>query len=808
MLLLGFFFVLGNEVQGQMLCAYYHSNSQLSILFSSEEPSPRTPSVSGLQVNTTACRKSSNACYTFWKEPDEILSQGCWESSSQIDCQRSACVSAPKSAFSSSPLSHFCCCTGHLCNLRVAVDTTLVTEPPLQIHHSLSQTVVVTESSGSWLQITVIVASVAIAVAAVVSSGVFVFQTCVKGDHRKPPCTLQQQQQQPLISGSCPQDALDLISIAGQGRYGTVWKASLGDSHVAVKIFGPSSRSYYYNEVELYSLAYLQHPNIVGFLGCQEVLSVDGQAECRLILEYAPFGCLQDYLRNNSIDWNTLCKMGGSIARGLAHLHNDYQGTDDGKLCIAHRDINSRNVLVKTDLTCCLCDLGFAMRISGAHYYQNGQELHAETTSLCDVGTLRYMAPEVLEGAVNLRECESSLKQIDVYSLGLVLWEIAYRCRELYPSKEAPPYQLPFEAEIGAHPTQDQMKTLVCRHKARPLLPESWRDVCVSERLLKATLEDAWDQDAEARLTSLCVEQRLAELSGLWHRQQRFKLVNPALQANVSVVTGAAESSEAQPVTAVAASSVMVSEAPRSVVKNNALGAWPPSPRPLQPHQGRNPCLERNTCTPTRELSVSGNALVDRSNKHRRDAVAATNLAPAANASSGAQGVVVNYARVINPIPYVQNAVRAGHAATPPPVTANADTEVGGRARLASFLSNLLHPKDSRRREADHGTRPQREEGRGQPQQQQQPLFTGTDSPAPSDVENPPTLVVKTVNKSNVATPKATQICWVEQGTPNVSLIKSPNVELPETKSTAIRGCDIPTSTSAVSTEFFQASTC
>lgn len=35
----------------------------------------------------------------------------------------------------------------------------------------------------------------------------------------------------------------------------------------------------------------------------------------------------QDYLRNNSIDWNTLCKMGGSIARGLAHLHNDYQGT-------------------------------------------------------------------------------------------------------------------------------------------------------------------------------------------------------------------------------------------------------------------------------------------------------------------------------------------------------------------------------------------------------------------------------------------------------------------------------------------------
>lgn len=48
------------------------------------------------------------------------------------------------------------------------------------------------------------------------------------------------------------------------------------------------------------------------------------------------------------------------------------------------------------------------------------------------VGTPRYMAPEVLDGAVNLRDCESSLKQIDVYALGLVLWEIASRCSDLY----------------------------------------------------------------------------------------------------------------------------------------------------------------------------------------------------------------------------------------------------------------------------------------------------------------------------------------------------------------------------------------
>lgn len=66
------------------------------------------------------------------------------------------------------------------------------------------------------------------------------------------------------------------------------------------------------------------------------------------------------------------------------------------------------------------------------------------------MGTLRYMAPEVLEGAVNLRDCESSLKQIDIYAIGLVLWEIVSRCSDIYVSgSEIPPYKLPFEKEIG-----------------------------------------------------------------------------------------------------------------------------------------------------------------------------------------------------------------------------------------------------------------------------------------------------------------------------------------------------------------------
>lgn len=43
------------------------------------------------------------------------------------------------------------------------------------------------------------------------------------------------------------------------------------------------------------------------------------------------------------------------------------------------------------------------------------------------------MAPEVLEGAVNLRDCESALKQVDVYALGLLYWETFMCCADLFP---------------------------------------------------------------------------------------------------------------------------------------------------------------------------------------------------------------------------------------------------------------------------------------------------------------------------------------------------------------------------------------
>ena len=42
-------------------------------------------------------------------------------------------------------------------------------------------------------------------------------------------------------------------------------------------------------------------------------------------------------------------------------------------------------------------------------------------------------------------------------------------------------------------------------------------------RALKETIDECWDHDAEARLTALCVEERIIEMNVLWAHHQDNK---------------------------------------------------------------------------------------------------------------------------------------------------------------------------------------------------------------------------------------------------------------------------------------------
>ena len=118
-------------------------------------------------------------------------------------------------------------------------------------------------------------------------------------------------------------DQLKLCNFIERGRYGEVWKGLLNEHDVAVKIFTTSQRRYFINEKDIYTLPYMEHPNLCKFYGTEERIGSDGNGQYLLVISYVESGTLTSYLKNNQLTWSTLCRMSQSVTAGLAHLHTE-----------------------------------------------------------------------------------------------------------------------------------------------------------------------------------------------------------------------------------------------------------------------------------------------------------------------------------------------------------------------------------------------------------------------------------------------------------------------------------------------------
>ncbi|RWS29922.1 Activin receptor type-2B-like protein [Leptotrombidium deliense] len=295
-------------------------------------------------------------------------------------------------------------------------------------------------------------------------------------------------------------EPVQLIEVKATGRFGAVWKARIPPNNkseekfVASKIFPRQDKSSWMTEVEVYQLVKMKHENILCYLGAHEAGGkLPYNIEYWLVTEYHENGSLCDYLKSHLISYNNLLKISEGIAKGLTFLHEEFSAK---KPAIAHRDFKSKNVLLKDDLTPCIGDFGLALI-----FHPNRLVCDA----LGQVGTRRYMAPEVLEGAINFSR--DGLLRIDMYACGLVLWEVLSRCS----IQDGPigNYMLPFEEEVGQHPTLEDMQETVCQQKKRPEIKQTWKDSSYL-RLICDTIEECWDQDAEARLSASCIVERIS----------------------------------------------------------------------------------------------------------------------------------------------------------------------------------------------------------------------------------------------------------------------------------------------------------
>ncbi|XP_059184301.1 bone morphogenetic protein receptor type-2-like [Centropristis striata] len=461
--------------------------------------------------------RTGSHCFGLWEKspPGEVrlVKQGCWTHlGDHQGCRDDRCVVTNLPPQIQNGTYHFCCCGSDMCNVNFTEDFPLPSPTTAQpiYPRSLSH------------EETIIIALAIVSVLAVVAVAAFFGYRMMHGDGKQGLHNLNMMEAAGSES-SLDLDNLKLLELIGRGRYGAVYCGSLDERPVAVKVFTAANRQNFLNECSIYRLPLLEHDNIAHFVAADERTGPEGRTEYLLVIDYYPLGSLNRYLSIQTSDWVSSCRLAHSVTRGLAYLHTELFKGDLYKPAVSHRDLNSRNVLVKADGTCVIIDFGLSMKLTGNRPARHGEE---ENAAISEVGTIRYMAPEVLEGAVNLRDCESALKQVDMYALGLIYWESFMRCTDLFPGESVPEYQMAFQAEAGNHPTFEDMQVLVSREKQRPKFPEAWKENSLAVRSLKETMEDCWDQDAEARLTAQCAEERLAELLLIWDRS---KSVSPTL---------------------------------------------------------------------------------------------------------------------------------------------------------------------------------------------------------------------------------------------------------------------------------------
>lgn len=292
---------------------------------------------------------------------------------------------------------------------------------------------------------------------------------------------------------------ITLVECVGKGRYGEVWRGQWQGENVAVKIFSSRDEKSWFRETEIYNTVLLRHENILGFIA-SDMTSRNSSTQLWLITHYHENGSLYDYLQRNTVDSSGCLSFALSIASGLVHLHTEIFGTE-GKPAIAHRDLKSKNILVKKNFHCCIADLGLAV-------------MHSQTNNQLDVGnnpkvgTKRYMAPEVLDESIQI-DCFDAYKRVDIWAFGLVLWEIA---RRTFSNGIVEEYKPPFHDLVPNDPSFEDMRKVVCVEQQRPNIPNRW----FSDPTLSAVaklMKECWYQNPSARLTALRIKKTLVKIN-------------------------------------------------------------------------------------------------------------------------------------------------------------------------------------------------------------------------------------------------------------------------------------------------------
>ena len=198
-----------------------------------------------------------------------------------------------------------------------------------------------------------------------------------------------------------------LTAKIGEGGMGVVYRARDEELNreVAVKVLAASMLEQLGNDHllrEAQTASALNHPNICTIY---QVGRVD--EGFYLVMELVEGQPINEIARTAKLTTEAVTRFGVQIADALAHAH-DRQ--------IVHRDLKGANVVVTPDGRVKVLDFGLARRLDKATVETITRSHAPIERDRAIVGTLPYMAPEVLNG-------ETGSYQSDIWALGVLLYE-------------------------------------------------------------------------------------------------------------------------------------------------------------------------------------------------------------------------------------------------------------------------------------------------------------------------------------------------------------------------------------------------
>lgn len=192
-----------------------------------------------------------------------------------------------------------------------------------------------------------------------------------------------------------PSDIVFQEKIAS-GAFGDLFKGVFCGQDVAIKILrGVQDNSVQYQEFlqEVAIMRKVRHRNVVQFIG-----ACTKKPHLCIVFEYMKGGSVYDRLRSEKGAFSIVevLRVAAEVSRGMNYLHQRK---------ILHRDLKAANLLIDEHGTVKIADFGVA------------RLLDTEGVMTAETGTYRWMAPEIIEH-------KAYDQKADVYSFGIVLWEL------------------------------------------------------------------------------------------------------------------------------------------------------------------------------------------------------------------------------------------------------------------------------------------------------------------------------------------------------------------------------------------------